>query len=39
MNFANIPLANWPHGFWVMLVVQLGLCAGLLWYLRRSAWL
>jgi magnesium transporter len=38
MNFADIPLANWPHGFWLMLVVQLGLCAGLLVYLRRSAW-
>lgn len=35
MNFAHIPLADYPHGFWVMLVVQLvigvGLVALLLW--------
>jgi len=25
MNFADIPLSHWPHGFWVMLVLQLAL--------------
>jgi magnesium transporter len=38
MNFANIPLSDWPHGFWVMMAVQLSLCAGLLWYLLRRGW-
>lgn len=38
MNFASIPLANWPHGFWVMMGVQLALCGGLLWYLLRRGW-
>jgi magnesium transporter len=35
MNFAKIPLSSWPHGFWVLLVVQLGLGAALLYFLRR----
>jgi magnesium transporter len=35
MNFVHIPLSNWPHGFWVMFVLQLGLGAGLVWLLRR----
>ncbi len=39
MNFTDIPLGDWPHGFWVMLAVQLGLGGGLLWYLRRNSWL
>lgn len=39
MNFAHIPLSDWPYGFWLMLAVQLGLCGLLLLYLRRSAWL
>ncbi len=39
MNFATVPLADWPHGFWVMLAAQLGLGAGLLWMLRRNGWL
>lgn len=39
MNFARIPLSDWPHGFWVMLGVQLGLGGGLLWMLRRRGWL
>lgn len=34
MNFANIPLADWKYGFWVMLVVQLAL-GGLLLILLR----
>src|SRR6185503_18482949 len=25
MNVAHIPLANYPHAFWLMLVIQLGL--------------
>lgn len=35
MNFAKIPLSSWPHGFWVLLVGQLGLGAALLYFLRR----
>ena len=29
MNFAEIPLQHYPHGFWVMLVLQLALGAAL----------
>lgn len=25
MNFSHMPLANYPHAFWLMLVIQLGL--------------
>jgi len=39
MNFNDIPLSDYPHGFWVMLVVQLGLGGGLIWVLRRRGWL
>lgn len=35
MNFTNIPLAQWPHGFWVMFAGQLILGFLLLWALRR----
>jgi magnesium transporter len=34
MNFAHVPLANWPHGFWVMLGLQLFLGFALLALLR-----
>lgn len=34
MNFTNIPLSDSPHGFWIMLVVQLGLGGLLLLILR-----
>ena len=34
MNFDNIPLAHSSHGFWTMLVLQLGLGAILLIFLR-----
>lgn len=39
MNFADIPLGNSPNGFWLMLGLQVGLGAGLLWMLRRNGWL
>lgn len=39
MNFAQIPLSDWPHGFWAMLALQLGLGGGLVWMLRRNGWL
>ncbi len=39
MNFARVPLADAPQGFWVMMAVQLGLGGGLLWLLRRNGWL
>lgn len=35
MNFQKIPLQNWPHGFWLLLVIQLGLGGALLYFLRR----
>jgi magnesium transporter len=35
MNFASVPLATLPYGFWIMLAVQLGLGGGLLWVLNR----
>ncbi|MBA3918629.1 MAG: hypothetical protein C0516_08600 [Gemmatimonas sp.] len=37
MNFVNMPLANWPHGFWVLLGVQVALAAVLFFVLRRRA--
>lgn len=39
MNFTDLPLAAWPHGFWVMLAVQLGLGGVLLWVIQRRGWL
>jgi magnesium transporter len=39
MNFTDVPLADWPHGFWVMLAAQLGLGGALIWVLRRRGWL
>ena len=35
MNFSTIPMSGWPQGFWILLVVQLGLGGLLLLYLRR----
>jgi magnesium transporter len=35
MNFSNIPLSHAEHGFWIMLAVQLGLGAFLVWLLRK----
>lgn len=35
MNFSRIPMSDWPHGFWVLLLVQLGLGLLLLLVLRR----
>jgi len=35
MNFTNIPLSGWPHGFWVMFAGQLALGGLLVWLLRR----
>lgn len=35
MNFAHIPLSDWPHGFWVMFAGQLALGGALVWLLRR----
>ncbi|MFN2397418.1 MAG: magnesium/cobalt transporter CorA [Gemmatimonadaceae bacterium] len=39
MNFARIPLAQAPYGFWIMLVLQLGIGAGLLILLKWRRWL
>lgn len=35
MNFSDIPLAHWPHGFWVMFLGQLVLGGLLILALRR----
>ncbi len=35
MNFTDIPLSAHPHGFWIMLAVQLGLGVSLVWLLRK----
>ncbi len=39
MNFDEIPLSGWPHGFWVLLGAQLALGVGLIAVLRRRGWL
>ncbi|MBY0488918.1 MAG: magnesium/cobalt transporter CorA [Gemmatimonadaceae bacterium] len=39
MNFTKMPLSNWPHGFWFMLLLQLALGGLLLFYLRWRRWL
>ena len=39
MNFEDVPLSHSPHGFWLMLALQLGLGAGLILVLRRRGWL
>lgn len=36
MNFSRIPLSNWPHGFWVLLLVQLALGGLLVAVLHRQ---
>jgi magnesium transporter len=35
MNFDDVPLAHWPHGFWVMFLGQLALGGLLILALRR----
>jgi magnesium transporter len=35
MNFEHIPLSHHPAGFWIMLALQLGLGAFLVWLLRK----
>jgi magnesium transporter len=35
MNFAHVPLQMHPHGFWIMLGLQLGLGVFLVWLLRK----
>ena len=39
MNFDEVPFSHMANGFWVLLGVQLGLGAVLLWLLRRNGWL
>ncbi len=39
MNFAHMPLGGSPSGFWLMLALQAGIGAALLWFLRRRGWL
>lgn len=39
MNFENIPLAGWPSGFWIMLVLQVVFAVALVALLRFFRWL
>ena len=39
MNFTDIPLSGWPHGFWVMMLIQIVLGGLLLAYLSRKGWM
>ena len=39
MNFESIPLSKSPHGFWLMLGLQLGLGASLVGLLKWRRWL
>ncbi len=39
MNFASIPLAEHPHGFWLMLALQLGIGMALVLLLKWRKWL
>ena len=39
MNFARIPLADAANGFWIMLVLQLAIGAGLIALLKWRKWL
>ena len=39
MNFDYMPLLHHPYGFHIMLAMQLGLAALLLWALRKRGWL
>src|SRR5687767_3459773 len=39
MNFQNIPLANNPNGFWILVVLQLAIGLGLVAFLKMRRWL
>lgn len=39
MNFTQIPLSDWPNGFWMLLVGQAALGALLLFFLKWRRWL
>jgi magnesium transporter len=39
MNFREIPLAEYPHGFWIMLVLQVAFGIGLVALLHRKKFL
>jgi magnesium transporter len=39
MNFQNIPLANNPHGFWILVVTQFAIGLGLVAFLKWRRWL
>ena len=39
MNFQNIPLANNPNGFWIMVVGQFAIGLGLVAFLKWRRWL
>ena len=39
MNFQNIPLANNPNGFWILVVTQFAIGLGLVAFLKWRRWL
>ena len=39
MNFQDIPLANNPYGFWILVVMQLAIGLGLVTFLKWRRWL
>ncbi len=39
MNFQNIPLANNPYGFWILVVIQFSIGLGLVTFLKSRRWL
>jgi magnesium transporter len=39
MNFAHIPGANTPGGFFLILGLMLAIASGILWFLRWRNWL
>jgi magnesium transporter len=39
MNFQRIPLASHPYGFWILVVLQLGIGLSMLSFLRWRRWL
>lgn len=39
MNFENMPELKWQFGYFAVLAVIAGICAGLYWRFRRNGWL
>ncbi|HID09362.1 TPA: magnesium transporter CorA family protein, partial [Candidatus Micrarchaeota archaeon] len=39
MNFRYLPLADHPHGFWIINGLMLALYVGMWWWFRRIGWM